>query len=140
MLAEEREQFARFKHDKHQRGWTIDEIINIFGNKKCCQSDLCRKASTPNMPYRGSSNPDILFVGVAPSIMDDRAGHCFSSQSGEMITNLCQELSIPEDKIAFSNIVKCVPWSDAYDGVRDPTEDEIGGCVHHLFEELICLD
>jgi uracil-DNA glycosylase len=79
--------------------------------------------------YRGSSNPELLFVGQSPGREEDKLGVPFIGPSGQMLTEaLAARPSLPPWGII--NVMNCRPPDDVY------REDYGDKCLPFLVEKL----
>lgn len=90
---------------------------------------------------RGVEKPKILFVGDSPGKSEDQIGEAFSGQSGQKLEELLRIVGIPQDLVRYTNIARCVPWSDqTKTGVRAPTDVEARTCLSYLWFEILQTD
>ena len=93
---------------------------------KCILSKTCRYVQIEG---RGSSRPEVMFVGQAPGREEDLRGKCFVGPAGQLLTQAITEYSLKPAYI--TNLVKCFPPQD-----RDPQAPEIEACKPYLMEEI----
>lgn len=106
----------------------------------CTFCDLHKTATNVMVPFRGQiRKPKILFVGIAPGPQEDLEGKCFIGPSGEILRDILREANIPEEDIAYDNVVHCFP-RDEYGGIRDPDLTEIMTCSPYLYRMIKLAD
>jgi uracil-DNA glycosylase family 4 len=93
----------------------------------------CRLAETRTQVVFGVGNPgaDLMFVGEAPGMHEDRQGEPFVGAAGQLLTRMLGEIGMNREQVYIANILKCRP-----PGNRDPQEDEIETCTPWLVEQI----
>jgi DNA polymerase len=93
----------------------------------------CRLASTRTQVVFGVGNPnaDLLFIGEAPGLHEDKQGEPFVGAAGQLLTRMLAEIGLTRDEVYIANILKCRP-----PGNRDPQDDEIEACTPWLVEQM----
>lgn len=81
---------------------------------------------------RGSSDPDIVFVGEAPGREEDLQGLPFVGPSGKLLDRWCEWLGI--ENYAIVNVMKTRPPNN-----RNPTPAEVALCAPWLDRQLEIL-
>lgn len=118
---------------KHVKQWS-----------NCQLCDLCEKRDKVVL-CRGKLPCDVLFVGEAPGPSEDAIGLPFVGPAGhlldEMINDACysQMESVPYIlRMAFTNLVACIPKDENNQKFLEPPEYAIDACSPRL-EEIIRL-
>jgi uracil-DNA glycosylase len=93
----------------------------------------CRLAETRTQVVFGVGDPeaDLLFIGEAPGMHEDRQGEPFVGAAGQLLTRMLGEIGLTRDAVYIANILKCRP-----PGNRDPQPDEIETCTPWLVEQI----
>jgi uracil-DNA glycosylase family 4 len=93
----------------------------------------CRLAETRTQVVFGVGNPDadLLFIGEAPGMHEDRQGEPFVGAAGQLLTRMLEGIGMSRDQVYIANVLKCRP-----PGNRDPQEDEIETCTPWLVEQI----
>ncbi len=93
----------------------------------------CRLAETRTQVVFGVGNPDadLLFIGEAPGLHEDRQGEPFVGAAGQLLTRMLEGIGMTRDQVYIANVLKCRP-----PGNRDPQEDEIETCTPWLVEQI----
>ena len=93
----------------------------------------CRLATSRTQVVFGVGNPDaqLLFIGEAPGMHEDKQGEPFVGAAGQLLTRMLGEIGLTRDEVYIANILKCRP-----PGNRDPQEDEIDACTPWLVEQI----
>jgi uracil-DNA glycosylase len=88
--------------------------------------------ATNTVWMRGSSDPDIVFVGEAPGREEDLQGIPFVGPSGKLLDTWCEYLAIED--YAIVNVMKTRPPNN-----RNPTPEEVASCAPWLDRQLAIL-
>lgn len=99
---------------------------------KCKKCDLY-KSCTQKVIGRGSTTPEIVFIGEAPGAQEDKQGAPFVGKSGQLLNKWIDFLGVEE--YAVINILKCRPPAN-----RDPTQQEVEACREWLDKQLNFLN
>jgi DNA polymerase len=93
----------------------------------------CRLAETRTQVVFGVGDPnaDLLFVGEAPGMHEDRQGEPFVGAAGQLLTRMLAGISMTREQVYIANVLKCRP-----PGNRDPQEDEIETCTRWLVGQI----
>ncbi|MGI8579603.1 MAG: uracil-DNA glycosylase [Solirubrobacteraceae bacterium] len=75
----------------------------------------------------GHADADLMFVGEAPGVNEDRAGLPFVGQAGKLLDRLLGEIGLERGEVFIANVLKCRP-----PGNRDPLPGEIDNCEGYL--------
>jgi DNA polymerase len=84
------------------------------------------------LPARGAK---VLLVGEAPGANEDATGSPFVGKAGRLLDQLLDEVGLPRDTVAVTNVLKCRP-----PGNRKPTAVEVGNCRGWLAAQLAVVD
>ncbi len=79
----------------------------------------------------GAADADLLFIGEAPGMHEDRQGEPFVGAAGQLLTRMLGEIGLRREDVYIANILKCRP-----PGNRDPQPDEIETCTPWLIEQV----
>jgi uracil-DNA glycosylase family 4 len=93
----------------------------------------CRLATSRTQVVFGVGHPDadVLFIGEAPGMHEDKEGEPFVGAAGQLLTRMLGEIGLTREQVYIANILKCRP-----PGNRDPQEDEIEACTQWLVEQM----
>ena len=93
----------------------------------------CRLAETRTQVVFGVGDPraDLMFIGEAPGLHEDRQGEPFVGAAGQLLTRMLGEIDMTREEVYIANVLKCRP-----PGNRDPQEDEIETCTPWLVEQI----
>lgn len=87
---------------------------------------------------KGTLPCDVLFVGEAPGASEDVIGTPFVGPAGSLLDDLIKRASDGmELRIAFTNLIACIPKDENGDKVGEPEEESIHACTDRLEEFLL---
>jgi DNA polymerase len=96
----------------------------------CPDCELCR-GRTHAVPGKGHPQADIMLIGEAPGMNEDRTGEPFVGASGRFLSELLSAAGLEREDVFITNVVKCRP-----PGNRDPLPDEIEACRQYLDRQI----
>ncbi|HUL83910.1 MAG TPA: uracil-DNA glycosylase [Actinomycetota bacterium] len=79
----------------------------------------------------GDADADLLFIGEAPGLHEDRQGEPFVGAAGQLLTKMLGEIGLRREDVYIANVLRCRP-----PGNRDPLPDEIESCTPWLVETI----
>jgi DNA polymerase len=93
----------------------------------------CRLAETRTQVVFGVGDAaaDLLFIGEAPGLHEDRQGEPFVGAAGQLLTKMLGEIGLRREDVYIANVLRCRP-----PGNRDPLPDEIESCTPWLVETI----
>ncbi|HYJ61787.1 MAG TPA: uracil-DNA glycosylase [Actinomycetota bacterium] len=93
----------------------------------------CRLSETRTQVVFGVGDPaaDLLFIGEAPGMHEDRQGEPFVGAAGQLLTRMLGEIGLTREEVYIANVLKCRPPAN-----RDPLPDEIETCTPWLVEQI----
>jgi len=99
--------------------------------------DLCPLWTTRTnaVPGEGPLNAEVMFIGEAPGVNEDRQGRPFVGAAGQFLDELFAAAGLKRDGVYICNVLKCRP-----PGNRDPQPGEIEACRDYLDEQIDILD
>jgi uracil-DNA glycosylase family 4 len=93
----------------------------------------CRLAATRTQVVWLDGNPDsdLMFVGEAPGMNEDKIGRPFVGAAGKLLDQLLDSIGLDRGKCVICNVIKCRP-----PGNRNPEPDEIATCTPYLKAQI----
>ena len=79
----------------------------------------------------GNPHADLLFIGEAPGMHEDKQGIPFVGAAGQLLTRMLEGIGLTREEVYIANVIKCRP-----PGNRDPLPDEIEACTPWLIEQV----
>jgi DNA polymerase len=102
---------------------------------RACTDCRLYKNTTNAVPGYGDPRANILFIGEAPGMNEDRQGLPFVGRSGAYLDYLLDLIDMKREQVFITNVVKHRPPEN-----RDPQADEIAACKHYLDEQFAIID
>jgi DNA polymerase len=96
-------------------------------------------ASSRTQTVFGGGNPDaeLMFIGEAPGIDEDKQGEPFVGRAGQLLTRIIETMGLAREEVYIANILKCRPdTSPGRFGNRPPTPLEMQTCRPYLVEQI----
>jgi len=110
--------------------------LDIIANevRVCPKCDLC-STRIKAVPGVGSAQAEVLFIGEAPGMNEDRQGVPFIGPAGQFLDELLALADLKRSETFITNIVKCRPPSN-----RDPAPAEIAACAPYLDRQIAAIN
>lgn len=85
----------------------------------------------------GNINADLMFVGEAPGMDEDKQGEPFVGKAGQLLTKIIEAMGLSREDVYIGNALKCRPDTpgQAY-GNRKPAPDEIANCLPFIEKQI----
>lgn len=96
-------------------------------------------ASSRTQTVFGVGNPDaeLMFIGEAPGVDEDKQGEPFVGRAGQLLTRIIETMGLAREDVYIANILKCRPdTSPGSFGNRPPTPREMQTCRPYLVEQI----
>src|SRR5438876_1757023 len=85
----------------------------------------------------GNPDADLMFIGEAPGIDEDKQGEPFVGRAGQLLTKILRAMNFAREDVYIANILKCRPDTPAGAfGNRAPTPIEMQTCRPYLVEQI----
>jgi DNA polymerase len=112
--------------------------LHLASWQECRRCDACHNRKNVVLA-RGRVPCDILFVGEAPGESEDVIGSPFVGPAGQLLDQIIErallKLSSPnKPRLAFTNLVACIPKDDSNNKTTEPTVESIEACRDRLVE------
>jgi len=105
--------------------------------RKCVQCRHLAATRTQVVFGVGRRDADLLFVGEAPGVDEDREGEPFVDRAGQLLTKVIETMGMKREGIFLTNVLKCRPDTKAGDsGNRTPTPLEMTTCLPYLQRQI----
>ncbi len=79
----------------------------------------------------GDRCADLLVVGEAPGLEEDRSGRPFVGPAGQLLDKMLAAIGFRRDEVFICNVLKCRPPNN-----RDPLGDEVASCRPYLRRQV----
>jgi uracil-DNA glycosylase family 4 len=110
-------------------------LEQIAEEVRACTRCRLHEGRTQAVPGEGHPSTEVLFVGEAPGLNEDRQGRPFVGAAGQLLEELLGSVGWARDQVFITNVVKCRPPQN-----RDPEPDEIAACAPFLRRQLDVLE
>jgi uracil-DNA glycosylase len=84
----------------------------------------------------GNPDADLMFIGEAPGVDEDRQGEPFVGRAGQLLTRILKAMNFAREDVYIANILKCRPDTPGTFGNRAPTPTEMQTCRPYLVEQI----
>jgi DNA polymerase len=109
----------------------LDAVRRELGDCQRCKLGAARR----NLVFGvGDPQADLVFVGEAPGLHEDRQGEPFVGDAGILLTKMIGAMGLRREDVYILNVIKCRP-----PGNRDPEPDELAACEPFLIKQLEAL-
>ena len=91
----------------------------------------------------GVGNPDaeLMFIGEAPGVDEDKQGEPFVGRAGQLLTKIIETMGFTRREVYIANILKCRPdTSPGSFGNRPPSPREMQTCRPYLVEQIDVIE
>ena len=112
-----------------------DEIETLNTEIRGCQRCALAEGRTPAVPGEGPLDAEIMFIGEAPGVNEDRQGRPFVGQAGAFLEELLAAAGLSRPEVFIGNVLKCRPPAN-----RDPLPTEIEACSDYLSAQIRLID
>jgi len=107
----------------------------------CQECSLCEQRRNVVL-LRGKIPCDVLFVGEAPGTSENDLGKPFIGPAGKLLDQIIERAIRLADieeppRIAFTNLVGCIPLDDSNQKTHEPPKSAIEACSPRLRELLV---
>lgn len=79
----------------------------------------------------GDPQAQLMLVGEAPGVEEDRRGEPFVGRAGRLLDEMLAALGLGRERVYIANILKCRPPNN-----RDPQAEEIARCAGYLARQV----
>lgn len=115
--------------DRERTADSLNERIR--GCTRCPLSET----RTHAVPGEGALHAEIMFIGEAPGMNEDRQGRPFVGAAGQFLNEMLAAAGFDREQVFICNILKCRPPEN-----RDPQPVEIEACADYLQEQIDLID
>lgn len=94
----------------------------------------CKLHTTRTTVVFGEGNPraEVMFLGEAPGMNEDRTGRPFVGAAGQLLDRILENaMGMRRDEVYIANVNKCRP-----PGNRQPEADEVAACLPFLRQQI----
>ena len=109
--------------------------LGLVEEIKSCTLCPLSKSRTNAVPGEGNPQADIMFIGEAPGLNEDRQGRPFIGAAGTVLDKMLATIGLDRSDVYISNMIKCRPPNN-----RDPEPSEMATCRPYLDRQIELID
>jgi len=112
-----------------------ERLTEVFRRARTCERCPELVATRTQVVFgAGNADADLMFIGEAPGRDEDVNGIPFVGRSGQLLTDLLEEVGLHRDDVFIANVLKCRPPDN-----RNPAPREIANCREYLEQQLALI-
>ncbi|MGI8926234.1 MAG: uracil-DNA glycosylase family protein [Tepidiformaceae bacterium] len=108
---------------------------DLYERVRTCELCPLARTRTLAVPGEGPLDAEVLFIGEAPGVNEDRQGRPFVGAAGQFLGELLAAANLRREDVYICNVLKCRPPAN-----RDPLPGEIEACRDYLDEQIEMVD
>jgi DNA polymerase len=108
---------------------------DLYDRIRSCLRCPLAATRTRAVPGEGPLDAEIMFIGEAPGVNEDKQGRPFVGAAGGFLEELLGAAGLRRSEVYITNVLKCRP-----PGNRDPQLEEIEACRDYLDEQIDLID
>jgi DNA polymerase len=112
-----------------------ERMESLYARVRTCTLCPLAKTRTHAVPGEGPLDAEVMCIGEAPGMNEDRQGRPFVGQAGQFLNELLEAGGLGRDEVYICNVLKCRPPAN-----RDPFPAEIDACRDYLDEQIDLVD
>ena len=110
-------------------------LAELAADVAACRLCKLHDGRTQTVFGAGNSNANLVLIGEAPGVEEDRQGLPFVGRSGQLLTEILKAIGFAREDVYICNILKCRP-----PGNRDPEREEVNSCEAYLQRQLEIIE
>jgi uracil-DNA glycosylase family 4 len=114
-------------------------LLNAICERVCACTKCAHLARSRTQTVFGVGNPeaDLMFIGEAPGVDEDKQGEPFVGRAGQLLTKILRAMNFAREDVYIANVLKCRPDTPPGTfGNRVPTPMEMQTCRPYLVEQI----
>src|SRR5919201_4287938 len=112
-----------------------ERLVEVYREAAVCQRCPLAATRTKVVFGNGNADADLMFVGEAPGVEEDRQGLPFVGRAGQLLDELLAGIGLTRQDVWVCNTLKCRP-----PGNRDPQPAEIDACHPYLMRQVELIE
>src|SRR6187399_1075129 len=103
-------------------------LLEPIRERVCACTKCAHLASSRTQTVFGVGNPDadLMFIGEAPGVDEDKQGEPFVGRAGQLLTKIIKAMNFARGDVYIANVLKCRPDTPSGTfGNRPPTPVEM---------------
>ena len=115
---------------------TLEERASeLYSVVRACTLCALAETRTHAVPGEGPLDAEVMCIGEAPGLNEDKQGRPFVGPAGQFLGELLAAAGLAREQVYICNVLKCRPPNN-----RDPLPEEIGACSEYLDLQLDMVD
>lgn len=115
---------------------TIEErAAELYDVVRGCRMCALCETRTNAVPGEGPLDAEVMCIGEAPGMNEDKQGRPFVGAAGQFLSELLAAGGLRREDVYICNVLKCRP-----PGNRDPLPGEIEACAEYLDLQIDMVD
>jgi len=103
----------------------------LYATVRSCQACSLARTRTHAVPGEGPLDSEVMCIGEAPGLNEDRQGRPFVGAAGKFLEECLARAGFGRREVYICNVLKCRPPNN-----RDPLPGEIEACSRFLDEQV----
>lgn len=112
-----------------------ERAAELYDVIRTCTLCALSQTRTNAVPGEGPLDAEVMCIGEAPGVNEDKQGKPFVGASGQFLSELLAAAGLTRESVYICNVLKCRPPSN-----RDPLPNEIEACSEYLDLQLDLVD
>jgi len=112
-----------------------NDYLSLIEEINSCTLCALSQGRTNAVPGEGNPQADIMFIGEAPGVNEDRQGRPFVGAAGTVLDNMLAVIELDRSDVYICNMIKCRPPDN-----RDPQPCEMDTCRPYLDRQIELID
>ncbi len=108
-----------------------EELELLYEKIRRCTKCPLYKTRENAVPGEGPIDAEVMLVGEAPGAKEDETGRPFVGRSGQLLTEMLEEISLPREEVYITSVLKSRPPNN-----RQPRQNEISACLPYLHRQI----
>ncbi len=114
---------------------THGEMERIAEETQRCQACDLHIGARQSVPGTGDPQAEVMLIGEAPSVFDDRSGRPFSGPTGDFLDELLALAGMRREQVFLTNVVKHRLLAG-----RELTPQETAACAPYLTRQIAAVN
>ena len=112
-----------------------ERAAELYEVIRSCTMCALAETRTNAVPGEGPLSAEVMCIGEAPGMNEDKQGRPFVGAAGKFLDELLAAGGLERDEVYICNVLKCRP-----PGNRDPMPGEIEACAEYLDLQIDMVD
>ena len=111
------------------------DFVELYQEIRSCEACLLHTTRKNAVPGEGPQDAQVMFIGEAPGLNEDREGRPFVGRAGSFLEELFTAAGLKRSEVYICNVLKCRPPDN-----RDPLPAEIDSCSDFVSRQIQLID